>query len=162
MKNKIITRSYQISDAQVLANIYYHTIHNINIRDYSIDQVNAWAPTSSLELDGWKKKWEKLSPIVALINDVVVGFTEFELTGYIDCFYVHHEYQGVSVGSALMAEIEINAKKHSIQRMYSEVSITARPFFEKKGFQVVEKQNVNIRGCQLTNFLMEKIRQDEF
>lgn len=87
---QIVTRRYQVSDASALASIYYHTIHNINIRDYSIEQVNAWAPTSSLELDGWKKKWEKLSPIVAVSNDIIVGFTEFEPNGHIDCFYVHH------------------------------------------------------------------------
>lgn len=157
MKNKIITRQYQISDAQALANIYYYTIHNVNIRDYSVEQINAWAPTSSLELDGWKRKWEKLPPIVAVSNDVIVGFTEFEPNGYIDCFYVHHEHQNKGVGSVLMTEIDANAKQNKVPRVYAEVSITARPFFEKKGFQVVKEQSVNIRGCQLTNFVMEKM-----
>ena len=157
MKNKIITRQYQINDAQALANIYYYTIHNVNIRDYSVEQVNAWAPTSSLELDGWKNKWEKLPPIVAVLNDTIIGFTEFEFNGHIDCFYVHHEHQDKGVGSVLMAEVEVNAKQHKILRIYAEVSITAKPFFEKKSFKVVKEQSVNIRGCQLTNFVMEKI-----
>ena len=37
---QIQIRKYQPSDAQALANIYYHTIHNINIRDYSEQQIN--------------------------------------------------------------------------------------------------------------------------
>ena len=157
MKQTVITRPYTVSDAQALANIYYHTIHNVNIRDYSIEQINAWAPSSSLDLDGWKKKWDKLVPIVALSDDVIVGFTEFEPNGHIDCFYVHHECQGKGVGSALLAEIEAKAKQHNILRLYAEVSITAKPFFEKNEFNVVKKQSVNIRGCELTNFVMEKI-----
>ena len=156
-KYKITPRPYKISDAQALANIYYYTIHHINIRDYSIEQVNAWAPSSCLELDGWKKKWEKLPPIVATLNDEIVGFTEFESSGHIDCFYVHHQHQGKGVGSVLMAAIDANAKKNNIIRLYSEVSITAKPFFEKMGFAIIKKQLVNIRGCELTNFIMEKI-----
>ena len=156
MQNKITTRQYKSHDAQDLANIYYYTIHNVNIRDYSIEQVNAWAPSSSLELVGWERKWDKLPPIVAVLDDVIVGFSEFEPNGHIDCFYVHHKFQGKGVGFSLMAEIEARAKLNDIQRIYAEVSITAKPFFEKQSFKVIKKQNVNIRGCELTNFVMEK------
>ena len=77
--SRVKIRKYQESDSKFLADwIYYHTIHNINTRDYSKEQVNAWAPASCLELNGWKKKWEKLPPIVATINDQIVGFAEFE------------------------------------------------------------------------------------
>ena len=157
MKYTITTRRYQSSDARDLANIYYNTIHSINSRDYSSEQINAWAPSSSLELDGWKKKWAKLVPIVALAENTIVGFAEFELNGHIDCFYVHHEFQGKGVGSALMAAIEEQARKEKISRIYAEVSITAKPFFEKRDFQILKEQRVAIRGCELTNFVMEKI-----
>lgn len=158
MNDKIITRAYQLSDAKALAEIYYFTIHNINIRDYSEEQVNAWAPCSSVEnLEGWQKKWLNLPPIVAVSGNTIVGFAEFEPNGHIDCFYVHHEFQGKGVGSALMTKIEAAAITNKVHRIYSEVSITAKPFFERKGFQVVKQQKVNIRGCELTNFIMEKI-----
>ncbi len=54
--NKMKLRKYRPQDINELVNIYYHTIHNINIRDYSKEQINAWAPESCLELEGWKKK----------------------------------------------------------------------------------------------------------
>ncbi len=161
MGHKIITRKYQPNDARDLANIYYHTIHNINCRDYSKNQINAWAPTSSLELDDWQKKWAKIIPVVALYGDKIVGFAEFESNGHIGCFYVHHNFQGRGVGSALIFAIEIEAKKNNIHRICAEVSLTARLFFERKGFHIIKKQmecsNVMVRGCKLTNFVMEKI-----
>ena len=159
MKNKIEIRKYQLSDAQALANIYYYTIHNINIRDYSEEQINAWAPKNYLEikLDDWKKKWEKLVPFVAVSEDEIVGFAEFEDNGHIDCFYVHHNWQGKNVGSALISAIENQALKQNISRIFAEVSITAKPFFERKGFNVVKEQSVTIRGVDLTNFVMEKM-----
>jgi hypothetical protein len=86
----------------------------------------------------------------------VVGFAEFEPNGHIDCFYVHHNFQGVGVGTALMHEIEMEAREKLLPRIYAEVSITARPFFASKGFQVIKQQTVRIRGVELTNFVMEK------
>lgn len=156
MKDKIEIRKYISQDASELANIYYHTIHNINIRDYSKEQVNAWAPASCLELEGWERKWKKLSPIVATINNQIVGFAEFEDNGHIDCFYVHHQFQGKGVGSALIKEIDQRALQKNISKIFAEVSITAKTFFLKKGFQVTKKQIVTIRGVELRNFLMEK------
>ena len=154
--SQVTIRKYQESDSRFLAEIYYHTIHNINIRDYSEEQVNAWAPKSCLELDGWKKKWEKLPPIVATINNQIVGFAEFENNGHIDCFYVHHLFQGKYVGSALIKEIEQQALQKNISKIFAEVSITAKSFFLKRGFRVTKNQIVTIRGVELSNFVMEK------
>ena len=158
MTAEIIIRQYVPDDAQHLANIYYCTIHNINSQDYSEDQVNAWAPSSSLDLTGWKKKWKTIVPLVALIENKIVGFTEFEPHGHIDCFYVHHEYQGVGIGSSLMNEVFKKANDLNLKRVFAEVSITAKPFFESKGFKVVKQQMVEIRGVELTNFIMENIK----
>lgn len=157
MNNKITIRSYIEADAAFLAAIYFHTIHEINTKDYSPEQLDAWAPNSSLEAEGWMRKWEKLPPIVALIDTKIVGFAELEDNGHIDCFYCHHEYQGRGVGSALMREIEDRARKNKLNKLFAEVSITAKPFFEAKGFVVKKEQSVAIRGMILTNFVMEKI-----
>jgi GNAT superfamily N-acetyltransferase len=156
MKNKIAVRSYQESDAPALAAIYYNTIHQINSRDYSEEQINAWAPASALQAHRWQQKWKRLIPMVAIIGKEIMGFAEFESTGYIDCFYVHHKYQRQGVGKALINAIEIKAKQDKIPRLYAEVSITAKPFFETCGFDVVKQQKVFIRGRELINYKMEK------
>src|SRR5437762_1878036 len=100
-------RRYQPTDARAMVDIFYNTIHKINIQDYTIEQVNAWAPESFLKLDGWTSKWSKLLPFVAVQDNQIVGFAEFEDNGHIDCFYVHHEFQGCGVGSELMHAIFI-------------------------------------------------------
>ncbi|MGQ3890777.1 GNAT family N-acetyltransferase [Legionella sp. CNM-4043-24] len=89
------------------------------------------------------------------MGDQIVGFMEFESNGHIDCFYCHHQYQGKGVGKALMKYIKNIAEDNGISRVWAEVSITAKPFFEKQGFEVVKKQTVNLRGVELVNFVME-------
>ncbi len=156
MKHEISLRDYRPEDTQALANIYYNTIHQINIQHYTKEQVDVWAPLSSLETHGWAKKFLRTNPIVAIVGDQIVGFAEFEPNGHIDCFYCHHEWIGKGVGSALMKEILQRAKKSSIHLIFAEVSIAAKSFFEKYEFRVVMKQQIIRKNVGLTNFKMER------
>lgn len=154
MENTICIRDYSPQDVQDLANIYFHTIHRVNIQHYTEKEIDLWAPKTSLETEGWAKKFLKLKPLVAVIGDKIVGFAEFEPNGHIDCFYVHHAWIGKGAGKALMKEIFARAEHQRIERIFAEVSITARPFFENQGFTVLEQQT-NKNG--LRNYKMEKI-----
>lgn len=157
MTTAITIRRYQSGDAKCISQIYYQTIHTVNAGDYTAEQLNAWAPWSSVQnYRGWEDKLAKIKPFVALIDETIVGFAEFEPTGHIDCFYVHHAFQRTGIGSALMEAIEQDARDQALPRIFAEVSITARPFFEAKGYQVVRQQTVQTRGVGLINFVMEK------
>lgn len=156
MKHEISIRDYQPGDVQALANIFYNTIHRVNIQHYTKDQVDVWAPLSSLETEGWAKKFPRTKPIIAIVGDEIVGFAEFEPDGHIDSFYCHHEWINKGVGSTLMEEILQKAKNNHIHRIFSEVSITAKPFFEKHGFNIVIQQTIVRKGVELTNFKMER------
>ena len=151
----ISIRKYCPEDVQALANIYYNTIHQINIQHYSEEQVDVWAPKSSLETDGWAKKFSRTKPFVAVIGDEIYGFAEFEPSGYIDCFYCHHNWIGRGVGKALMKAILQRARELKVDRLFSEVSITAKPFFESQGFTVITEQTVVKKGVGLINYKME-------
>lgn len=148
-------RAYKLSDTKEIMQLFYDTVHNINSYDYSLEQVQAWAP---LQMD--KQKWqERLSQRMAYVveaNEKILGFSELETNGHIDCFYCHKDYQGKGVGSLMIKNIEAQAKLLNISRLYAEVSITAKPFFQHHGFQVVNSQQISLRGQTLTNYLMEK------
>ncbi|MET2855123.1 GNAT family N-acetyltransferase [Vibrio owensii] len=148
-------RQYVEADAQALWDIHYHTIRNINIRDYTQEQVVAWAP-ERFDLAVWKKRMKGLSPFVAELDGIIVGYTDLQANGLIDHFFCHHNYQGQGVGKALMNHVLDIGKEQGINRFFSEVSITAKPFYEHFGFEVAKAQEVEIRGQILRNFVMEK------
>ena len=142
---KISTRDYRPEDTQYLVKIYYNTLHKVNIRDYSQEQLDCWAPPASLELEGWYKKFSETKPIIACVDQTIVGFVEFELNGHIDCFFCHHDWVGRGVGTVLMSRVHEKAEKLGIGRLFSEVSLTARSFFEKHGF-LVRREHQMARG----------------
>jgi len=148
-------RNYQESDAPSLRAIFYNTVHNVNIRDYSQAQVEAWAPVGC-ELEIWQRKMDSISPFVAEMDGEIVGYTDLQVDGLIDHFFCHYEYQGKGIGRSLMNHVFNVGEQLGIDKFYSNVSITARPFYEKFGFKVVIEQTVEIRGEKLRNFVMEK------
>lgn len=152
----ITIRNYERKDAHVTWELKFQTIRNINIRDYSSEQVTAWAP-ANFDMDVWLKRVNDMKPFIAELNDQVVGFADLQQDGYIDHFFCHADYQGIGVGRALMEHIFSTGRSNGVSRYYSSVSLTARPFYERYGFRVVKEQQMEANRLLLTNFVMEKV-----
>ena len=159
-------RSYQSSDCPELAELFYNTIHAVNARDYTREQVDAWA-TGQVDLERWDRanELERLSAqdrelrehhtVVAEEGGILVGFGDMDRSGYLDRLFVHRDFQGQGIATAICDALEGGV---SMGRLWVQASITARPFFEGRGYRVVKEQQVERRGVLLTNFVMEKIR----
>jgi putative acetyltransferase len=151
--NKMHIRKFRRGDEKELWNLFYNTIHNVNIRDYNKAQVAAWAPYD-LDINYAIQKFRKIEPFVVIKDGKIIGYADIQSDGYIDHFYCHHEFQGQGVGSMLFAALEKEARENGILEMYSNVSITARPFFEAMGFSVEKEQLIQVGDQRLKNYRM--------
>jgi putative acetyltransferase len=70
--------------------------------------------------------------------------------------FCHKDYQRCRVGRQLYAAIESKALDLKLPRLVVEASITAKPFFQKMGFDVVQRQQVSCRGETFVNYAMVK------
>jgi GNAT superfamily N-acetyltransferase len=136
--------------------LFFETVRTINRRDYTQEQVEAWAsPPQSQDVARWEARQETRTVFVAEEAGTLCGFAEWEPNGHIDCFYVHKDWQGKGVGSQLMEAIFALAREQQCEHLLVEVSLTAHGFFERKGFQTLFKQEVIVRGVSLSNYKME-------
>ncbi len=71
-------------------------------------------------------------------------------------FFTHADLQGRGVGAAMMAAIRSEAERLGVSRLFAEVSVTARPFFERHGFVVLAEQQVVVRDVAHVNYRMER------
>ena len=90
--------------------------------------------------------------MVAIDNEVIIGFGDINKAGYLDRLFVHSEYQRKGIATAICSQLE-----HAVQgNIVTHASITARPFSEKRGYRIIREQQVERQGVFLTNFIMEK------
>ena len=145
-------RKYTPSDCAQMAELFYQTVHSVNAKDYTQEQLDAWA-TGEVDSQVWDKSFRAHRPIVATESGKIVGFGDMDETGYLDRLYVHKDYQGQGIASAICDELERFAAGKTFT---THASITAKLFFQHRGYRVVRKQEVIRRGVALTNLVMEK------
>ena len=157
MDDEMLLRPYRFTDCPVLAELFYQTVHHVNRRDYDEKQLQAWA-TGSVDLKQWNASFMRHDTIVAEQQGVITGFGDMDDTGYLDRLYVHKDYQGQGIATAICDALEQHAlEQHTpVQTFHTAASITARSFFEKRGYHVVREQQVCRQGVLLTNYVMEK------
>ena len=148
-------RLFRAEDAPAIAQLFHDTIRTVNLRDYTIAQVQAWAP-DDLNFRNWAEICSNRFTYVAEESGQILGFGELESNGHIDCFYCHKDFQGRGVGRRIYDAIEIKAIELGCDRLFTEASITAKPFFQHLGFSIITAQQVICRGEMFTNYKMEK------
>jgi putative acetyltransferase len=152
-------RTYEIGDTAEIMDLFYNTVHEINIRDYTKEQIDAWAPVE-MDIEVWLNSLKSKFTYVVENNGKIVGFGELEANGHIDKFFCHKDFQGQGIGTMILEQIESKARSLGIKRLFVEASITAKPFFANKNFLLVTEQEVERRGQKLINFVMEKLIND--
>ncbi len=86
-----------------------------------------------------------------------VGFAEFEADGHIDRVYVSADHRRRGIGRQLLGAVVAEARRVGLARLFTEASITARPFFEAQGFMMLAPQVVTCRGAAFVNYRMERV-----
>src|SRR5205085_11181135 len=84
-----------------------------------------------------------------------IGFAELETNGHIGRVYVSADRQRRGVGRSLLSAVVGEGQRLGLVRLFTEASITARPFFESHGFVVLDPQVVTCRGAEFVNYQME-------
>lgn len=149
----MVIRRYNSSDCKYLAELFYETVHTVNAKDYTKEQLDVWA-AGHVDLEEWNKTFLEHFTVSAVEDSRLVGFGDIDETGYLDRLYVHKDYQRRGIASVLCEELEHAVQKNKIT---VHASITAVPFFRQRGYRVIKEQQVIRQGISLTNYVMEKL-----
>ena len=147
-------RRYESKDLPEIADLFRETILTVNCRDYSQEQVEVWAKRwqNLLRRDEW---FLRLFTLVAEQDGKIIGYGNIDESGYLDHLYVHRNYQRQGVATALCEALEV----HTDCNVTVDASITAKPFFEQRGYKLLKENSVELEGIFLTNFTMVKERE---
>ena len=147
-------RRYTPADCEPVAALFYETVHTVNTKDYTAKQLDAWA-AGTVDLAAWNASFLAHTTIVAEEDGHIVGFGDIDQKGYLERLYVHKDYQRQGIARAICDALEAAVSTDTIT---THASITAKPFFQRRGYRVVKEQQAVRNDARLTNFVMVKKR----
>ena len=74
-ETKLILRVYKPADCKALTELFYETVHSVNTKDYTKEQVDAWAD-GNVDLEKWNQSF------LALHGDRRRGKWNHRIWGY--------------------------------------------------------------------------------
>lgn len=153
----VTIRTYEPHDAADVADVFYRSVREVALSDYTVAQVKAWVPgRPDVEQMQLRCTDGRLVLVAADEQDRLVAFIDREPDGHIDRLFCAPEAVGRGIASLLYDEIEAAARNQGIRRLFTEASELARRFFERKGFTVLARQEKILRGVSIHNYRMAK------
>ena len=150
-------RKAEAGDLPELHSVFEQSVRNSCKKDYTPEQIEAWVQRASPE------RWQELftSGLQFIVAEEtksfrITGFTSFNSQGYLHSMFILPQFCGKGIATLLLDFAEEFARNNHIPNLFSEVSITARPFFEKRGFIVEQEQLVKVNNVEMDNFRMRK------
>ena len=150
-------RPYHPTDLEQVVELFTETVHSVNKSDYTEGQLAAWAPDEP-DLERWASRIAASDCILAVhrSNDKILGFASLVDYHYLDFLYVRANVLRSGVASTLLKEIEAMASRSGAESLSANSSITAKPFFEKMGYECTGEQEVKRGDERLLSFRMRK------
>lgn len=155
MKLQINIRYGKKEDLPEMQKLFVETIRAVCAKDYDEFQINVWISGAN-NSQRWIDIMNQQLVFIAELNEKIVGFSTLKNFEYIDLLYVDKDFQKQGVALNLFNVMEKTVIQNKRTELTSDVSITAKPFFEKIGFKTIEKQTVIRDNIGLLNYKMVK------
>jgi putative acetyltransferase len=146
-------RRYDRADAAGTLAVFLDAVRTTASRHYTPRQVEAWT-SAGRDIVEWDRARASANTRVAEVDGRVVGFTDVSANGFIGMLFVASNHGRRGVATALLSWAESAARSQGSARLSTHASITARSFFEARGFDVVEERTPIVDGIAMTNYLM--------
>ena len=148
-------RPYLAADAARCAAIFRASVEELASEDYSAAQCAAWAARAD-DSAAFAKRLAGALTLIAQVDGEPVGFASLAGAETIDMVYVDPGVARQGVATALLDALVRLAAARGAKTLTSEVSDTARPLFERQGFQAQRRNLVQLDDEWLANTTMTK------
>ena len=143
-------------DIKRITQLFYETITSVNRKDYLEEQIKVWADNAK-NLKMWTDAIKEQYFLVSEIDFTIYGFASLDKNRGVDFMYIHQYFQGKGVATQLLSAIESKAIELGFTEIWTDSSITAKPFFMKKGFVIKEIYTKKVSGIDFENTILSKI-----
>ena len=136
----VIVQIAEDADIDALGALMHDSIHTLGAQAYTPEQLNAWSPAPR---QGQRARERFAGQTCFIANDAQgpAAFMTLTKTGHLDFAYAHPRAAGRGAASMVYSSLERFARHAAHSEITSDISLIARPFFEKRNFIVVREQH---------------------
>jgi len=155
MSDDFPLRPFLPADAMALRDLFAQSIEELTVDDYDEDQRLAWA-ASAADAGEFRARLGGMLTLVVQLDGEYLGFGSLKDNKTIEMLYVHPDFAGEGVGSALTGALEKIAEARGAEEITVDASDTAVPFFEGRGYTAVRRNSIPREDQWLSNTTMVK------
>lgn len=159
MSNEFPLRPFLPADTMALRDLFAQSIEELTADDYDEDQRLAWA-ASAADADAFRARLGGTLTLIVQVEGEYLGFGSLKDNKTIDMLYVHPDFAGEGVGTAIADALEKIAGARGAEAVTVDASDTAMPFFESRGYAAVQRNSVPRDDQWLSNTTMIKPLKD--
>lgn len=149
-------RLYRTADTEQLARIYREAALRTGAQTYSSAEVAVWAALAD-DVQGFGRQLAQGITLVAETGSgEAAAFGQLEPADRIALLYTAPGFGRESYATGIYRLLEARAREAGVTVLRVEASRVARDFFEKQGFELVEREHVEHRGATLERLRMSK------
>lgn len=150
----MLLRQFTPEDADLLSRLIIRNLRRVNIRDYSAEAVEALVPFFTPErlIENSKHQYT----IVCTRGAELVGTASLD-GDRVRTVFVAVDMHGRGIGRTLMAEIETHARENGVSRLYLHAGLSAQGFYERLGYDVIQRVERELEGIPIPDIKMEKV-----
>lgn len=158
LENSFFLRPALKTDVESLRFLFMETVKCVNFGDYTREEVDDWA-SCGMDLSHWEQLLADADYFIVAEHPLagMVGFASMtDDCEYLHSLFVSKDYQHIGIATALLQAVERHANEKGRKHIHTEASITARPFFEHKGYGVEKAQMAKANRLYMRNYVMSK------
>ena len=135
--NDLVIRAAGPDDAVAISALVQHTVRTSNGKDYPAEAIELIVANFAADKVG--QRMAERDVFVCQQGDRVVG--TIALGGdRLRSLFVDPELQQAGIGALLVAHLEAHARKVGVRELSLSSSLTARGFYERLGYRLIELQ----------------------
>ncbi len=155
MTNDFPLRPFLAADTLALRELFAQSIEELTADDYDEEQRIAWASAAE-DAEAFAARLGSMLTLVVQLDGEYLGFASLKGGNIIDMLFVHPDFTGEGVGTALASALETIAKARGAETMSADASDTAVTFFERLGYVAVQRNSVPCEDVWLSNTTVTK------
>jgi len=146
-------RQFVPEDAVSVSQLIIHNLQLVNIRDYSIEAIDALMPFFTPDRIIDESKYQYM--IVCVIKNDLVGTASLD-NDRVRNVFVDVDQHMKGIGRVLMSDIETFARRKNKKSIYLHSSLLAEGFYRKLGYKHIERIDRDLDGIPIPDIKIEK------